>query len=356
MLYRMRLLFITQAVDEREPVLGFVVGWLRAFSNGFEHISTVCLRKGQYNLPDNVSVITLTPDVDRRQTSGVILRAKRSARFMYLVWNTRRKYDVVFVHMNQEYILLAGFLWRLLGKPVAFWYNHTDGGMFTKIAMRLATVVFHTSPYAFTAGSEKSVRMPAGIQTTRFTPVLGVSRSPRSILYLGRIAPIKGVKTLVESAILLHERGVSFSLTICGDALPRDEAYVELVRMLAAPLVEAGKCSLVPAISNAEAPHLFSEHEIFVNLTPSGNYDKTVLEAAACGTMPIVSSPAFRDAFPPELFFSERDPISLADAIERVFAFSNERRYEMAALIRDYVVKTHELTVLVQKVQTHLHL
>ncbi len=345
----MRLLFITQAVDEREPVLGFVVGWLRAFASGFEHISTVCLRKGKYNFPGNVSVYSL--DKERG-----VSRAQCALRFLWYVWKTRHKYDVVFVHMNQEYILLAGLLWRLLGKPVAFWYNHTDGGMFTKIAMRLATVVFHTSPYAFTAGSEKSVRMPAGIPTDRFSTVSGIVRAHRSILYLGRIAPVKGVSTLVEAALELHKRGTDFSLTICGDALSRDAEYEKKVHTLAVPLVAAGKCSFFLAVPNRDAPKVFSAHEIFVNLTPAGNYDKTVLEAAACGALPVVSSPAFRDVFPHDLFCSERNPRSIADAIERVFVFSTDKRASMSKDLRSYVVNAHDTTILVKKVQDRLRI
>lgn len=340
----MRLLFITQAIDECEPVLGFVCNWLRVFAEEFEHISAVCLRKGEYNLPQNVSVFSLEKERGAH-------RLQCAARFLRYIWRTRREYDAVFVHMNQEYILLAGVLWRLLGKPVALWYNHTAGDIWTKIAMRLASVVFHTSPYSFTAGSPKSVRMPAGIDTKRFASVAGVVRTPYSILYLGRIAPIKGVKELVKAAALLRAHRTDFSLTICGGALPRDAQYENHVHALAESLVVAGQCRFLPAIPNEDAPRVFSEHEVFINLTPAGNYDKTVLEAAACGAIPIVSSPAFRDAFPTELFFEERNPASLADALERVFAVTEERKGEIRMKLRKYVVETHGLNILVKKIK-----
>lgn len=339
----MRLLFITQAVDERDLVLGFVCGWLRAFASSFSHISAVCLRKGNFSPPQNVTVYSLGKE---RGGGNKFLYA---IRFLRYVWRARREYDAVFVHMNQEYLLLAGLLWRVLGKPLALWYNHTAGNMWTKIAMRLATVVYHTSPHAFTAGTKKSVRMPAGIDTSRFAPVADIARASRSVLYLGRIAPIKSVRTLVEASLLLHARNADFSLTICGDALSRDVRYAHEVRALAEPLVAPQKCRFLAGVPNVDAPHIFSAHELFVNLTPRGNYDKTVLEAAACGTLPVVSSPAFRDAFPPELFFEERNATSLADALGRVFSMSTEKTEALRARLREYVVRTHDLCLLARK-------
>jgi glycosyltransferase involved in cell wall biosynthesis len=343
----MRLLFITQVVDEQDPVLGFVCGWLRAFAKKFSHISAVCLRKGSFSLPENVSVFSLGKERGGNKLTYAF-------RFLRFVWRVRREYDAVFVHMNQEYILLAGILWRVWGKKVGFWYNHTAGGVWTNIAMRLAQVIFHTSPYAYTAGTKKSFRMPAGIDTARFTSIPDVVRAPRSILYLGRIAPIKGVAILVEAVMQLYRRGVPFFLTICGRALPRDAEYERKIRTDVAPLVAAGVCRFVPAVPNAETPALYSGHEVFVNLTPAGNYDKTVLEAAACGCIPVVSSLAFRDALPSELFFRERDSASLADTLERVLALPEERKEAMRVELRTYVVGIHQLSLLVEKIYENL--
>lgn len=351
-MYSMRLLFITQSVDERDTVLGFVCGWLREFANEFSDISVVCLRKGVFSLPENVKVFSINnTKCCGLQTLGVVGKALIFLRF---VWRTRNDYDAVFVHMNQEYILLAGVLWKILGKKVALWYNHTSGNFLTRTAMMLADVVFHTSPYAFTAGTKKSVRMPAGIDVERFSQVAGVVRAPKSILYLGRIAPVKGVKTLIEASLILQQRGVDFSITICGDALPRDSEYEKILRQLAEPLVVSGKCRFIAGVPNSEAPSVFSIHKIFVNLTPAGNYDKTVLEAAACGTIPIVSSPAFRDAFPTELFFEEKNPQSLADKIEKIFTLREDEQLEISNRLRKYVEEKHNLKILPKRIYENL--
>jgi len=55
----MKILVITQEISRQSPVLGFFHGWLAAFSKRFESITAVCLKKGDYDLPANVSVFSL---------------------------------------------------------------------------------------------------------------------------------------------------------------------------------------------------------------------------------------------------------------------------------------------------------
>ena len=117
---KLKLLIITQAIDLDNPVLGFFHRWVGEFSKHNEKLTVICLEKGKYNLPANVEVLSLGKE-------------EGSSRFKYLwcfykyLWRERTNYDVVFVHMNQEYILLAGWWWRLTGKKVVLWRNHQAG-------------------------------------------------------------------------------------------------------------------------------------------------------------------------------------------------------------------------------------
>src|SRR3989344_8238781 len=93
--------------------------------------------------------------------------------------------------MNQEYILLAGWLWRLTGKKITLWRNHHVGDFFTDLAARFCHRVFCTSKYSYTAKYSQTVLMPVGIDTEQFKPDPKVKRIPNSILFLGRLAPVK---------------------------------------------------------------------------------------------------------------------------------------------------------------------
>ena len=108
----MRLLITTQVVDRTDPFLGFFHGWIVELAKHFEHIEIICLQEGQHSLPSNVNVNSLGKEL------GIQSRIVYAARFLGLVWKLRDSYDAVFVHMNQEYILLAGWLWKILHKRI----------------------------------------------------------------------------------------------------------------------------------------------------------------------------------------------------------------------------------------------
>lgn len=343
----MRLLILTQKMDETDPVLGFFVRWVEEFARRCEHIFVVCLEKGEYDLPGNVEVYSLGKEAVKTE-NGTLKIAHRLAfifRFYRYVWSRRHGYDSVFVHMNQEYILLAGVFWRIFGMRVGLWYNHTAGSRLTEVAMRLSHIVFHTSPYAFTAGTPKSKRMPAGIDTDLFIPGASNIRTKNSLLFVGRIAPLKGVLELIHACQKLFGQGVEFSLDIYGEASTEYVAYEKECRIAA----EGLPITFHGAVSNYELPKIYANHGIFVNLTPAGNYDKTVLEAMACGVLVAVSSPAFSDIIPEEYRPREKEAESLKDVLNTLLTLDRSSREDLQNRYRDYVVNRHDVRILAKE-------
>ena len=105
----MRLLVITQKVDREDPILGFFHRWVEELAKRYTEVSVICLEKGKYNLPPNVRVFSLGKE-ERKNKFLYVLKFFRLCFFKSLDYNS------VFVHMNQEYVLLGGLFWKLLGK------------------------------------------------------------------------------------------------------------------------------------------------------------------------------------------------------------------------------------------------
>lgn len=268
----MKLLVVTQKVDPNDPVLGSFHRWLEALAPEFERISVICLEKGEYHLPSNVRVYSLGKEESKSVINYVI-------RFYQYIWQERNNYDAVFVHMNQEYVLLAGDLWRLMGKKVYLWRNHAKGNLLTSVAVWLAHKVFYTSPQSFTARFSKAVQMPVGVDTDFFKPDPNVAKIPNSVLFLGRISPVKKVLEFID---WIH--GTDYTATLAGPLGDKEYGEKVLKRL-------SERIKYVGPVTQREALKLYQSHEIYVNKTPAGSFDKTIFEAAACGMKLIVDNP-----------------------------------------------------------------
>lgn len=289
----MKLLICTQAVDENDPVLGFFIRWIEELSKQFEQVTVVCLRKGKYSLPNNVRVVTL-PQSNRFARAPALLAES----FKY-----RTNYDLVFVHMNQEYVLVAGWLWKLFSKKVYLWRNHYAGSFLTDIAAAFCTNVFCTSKYSYTAKYKKTIFMPVGVDTERFNEDARMARVPRSILWLARVAPSKRLEMLLDALEQLVAQGVGFSASIVGSPLPEHQAYYDALKASVEQRGLAAHVTFMPGVPNGATPDLYRAHEIFVNTSPSGMLDKTIFEAAACGCQILASSGDIKVALGPDAHF-----------------------------------------------------
>lgn len=336
-----RLLIITQQIDKNDPVMGFFHNWIKEFSSVFEKITVICLKKGAEDLPDNVNILSLGKEEGLSKFGYVI-------RFYKYIWSERENYNAVFIHMNQEYVLLGGLIWKFLNKRVVMWRNHLQGNYLTKIAVALSDKVFCTSEKAFVANFKKAKLMPVGIDTKIFSRDRNIERKKGSILFLSRISPVKKLELILEAFYILDKQNINFGLSIIGDPTSRDEDYYKKIRHKAFSLERVGKVIFSKGIPNADAPKVFNKHELFINATQIGSFDKTILEAMACECLPITSNTAVKNIIPNTFLFKEEDPIDLADKLK--FALSlNEEEKKKFRQFEAGGVKKHNLENLTSK-------
>lgn len=339
----MNLLIVTQTLDSTDPTLGFFHAWVEELATQYEQVTVICLREGSHALPANVHVRSLGKEVG---TS----RMTRVYRLLRVSVLERKHYDAAFVHMNQEYVLLAGWLWRLLGKPIYMWRNHYAGSWLTTLAAVQCKAVFYTSKYSYTARYRHARQMPVGIDTNTFAPVPSVERDTHNVFSLGRIAPSKRIEILIEALHLLAQKSIFVSTTICGDALPRDKEYERgLYRMVEEYGLE-GQVRVIPGIPNTETPALYSRHGVFVNCSRSGMLDKTMFEAMACGTLVLASSEDLKGMLDVQHIFEDGNAHDLAKKLEALLALSPQDR-EARAVELQRVAGAHSLSMLAEKLR-----
>jgi glycosyltransferase involved in cell wall biosynthesis len=337
----MKVLIFTQRIDENDPVMGFFCRWTEEFSKKFDSTTVICLGKGIHHLPSSIKVLSLGKEIKPSRLNYVL-------NFYRHIWRERNNYDAVFVHMNQEYVLLGGLLWKLLGKKVVMWRNHKMGNFLTNVAVFLSDRVCCTSPSSYTKKFKKTELMPVGVDERVFKKDPSIRKGERTIVSLGRVSPVKKIDILVESLFLLDGKGVSYRAHIYGDPTPADVSYYEKLQYRAQSLVAKGVLEFHHGIPNKEVPHIINSYDVFVNLTPAGSFDKTILEAMATEIITIFSNDFLGGNMFRELIVPQDDPQTLAERLK--LALDNPASFERIQIEgREYVVKHHSLSLLATK-------
>ena len=154
----------------------------------------------------------------------------------------------------------------------------------------------------------------------------------------------------IEKDISLHKQA---ACDVCGGGAAKESGYFERLKEISSALQEKGKIFFRGAVPNEQTPAIFNAHLVSVNLTPKGNYDKTVLEGMACGTLSLVSSPAFNDIIPPEFRFKENDSRDLAQKIKSVFSLSESEAAKYGVAGRRAVEAKESLILLSKNMINH---
>ncbi|MES2223540.1 MAG: glycosyltransferase family 4 protein [Patescibacteria group bacterium] len=345
----MKLLVITQKIDKDDDVLGFFIRWVEEFEKKVSSVSVICLEKGVNSLPKSIPVFSLGKETKQSRFSYI-------SNFYKRIISMNSTYDTVFVHMNQEYVLLGALIWKLRGKKIFMWRNHPNGTWKTKLAVFLSDRVFCTSEFSFTAKFKKTEIMPAGIDTDYFRDNHDDQRSDSPLLYLGRISSIKKVEILVESLLLLSKESDTFKADLYGGPVKVDseKGYFENLKEKAKEIEERNLVSFPGSVPNNKTVEIYNSHGVLVNLTPTGSFDKVILEMMACGGLALVSNRSYENIFPKKwhsiLMFNENDAIDLAEKIKQIHLLDKETKKEIGVMLRSIVLEQHSLKSLIQKI------
>jgi len=331
----MKLLIITQKVDKNDDILGFFHGWLLEFAKHYEKITVICLQKGEYDLPSNVKVFSLGKE------KGVS-RIQYLINFYKYIWQERKNYDKVFVHMNPIYVVLGGLFWRFKGKKVALWYTHKSVDLKLRIAEKLANIIFTASKESFQLKSKKVEVVGHGIDVEKFN-CLNNNEKDIDILYVGRLDKIKNQKLLVEAIdVLVNERQQKeIKVNLVGDF--NSKYGMELKEIVIEKKLE-NNIKFLGSIPNKDIVGYYCNSKISINLCPTGGMDKTVLESMSCGISVVVLNKTFESLLSNEMILNKENPKELADKILNLL--ENKKDFDL----RKIIVEKYSLDSLIKKI------
>jgi glycosyltransferase involved in cell wall biosynthesis len=344
----MKLLILTQKVDKNDDVLGFFHSWLLEFARQAEHITVICLQKGEYDVPENVEVLSLGKEAGVSPLMYVM-------RFYMYIWRYRNEYDVVFVHMNQIYVLLGGLFWRAFHKKIALWYAHGYTPFGLRIAEKLAHIIFTSTQSGFRLTSKKVLVIGQGIDTDTFKPeFVTTAHTIYTVVSVGRISPVKNYETLIDAVRILRDQGISLCVYIVGGVgLPEHQPYLTSLEKLVHSYGLKEVVTFVGPVPNKDIKGYLKGANIFVNTSLTGSLDKAVLEAMALEIPILTCNEAFLEVLPAmkeSVIFKHKDSHELSRKIQSFMALDETNRAELTGKLRSIVVENHSVKNFVGKI------
>ena len=347
---KLRLLLFNLATDADDPVLGFTTSWIRALAQRCETIDVITMRKGRVEVPGNVRVHSVGKELGYSEPR----RAVEFYRNLFAILR-HSHIDACFAHMMPVFAVMGAPLLKFRRIPLTLWYTHKSVTPVLRLAEKLSDRVVTASPESFRLPSNRVVVTGHGIDTDTFVPPC-IPRPPTrafTIVSVGRIAPIKGLETLIEATrLLLYQYDLKdLQVRLVGSVYDHDNDYASALHR---QVIHGRLEDVVQFVGPVPFDRVVKEYQqadVFVNLSNTDSLDKAVLEAMSCGVPVITSNLAFRRVLgdlATDLMVFKDDPRLLAERLRALYEAESERRRALGERLRGMVVQSHSLERLVR--------
>ena len=201
---------------------------------------------------------------------------------VYPSWAVRERNARAHVVVSPRGMLGAAALAFSPKKKQLFWTLLQRSAMNSVALLHATSEAEYEDIRAFGLATPVAI-IPNGVDLPCALPL--VERSPRTLLYLGRLHPKKGLEGLLRAWAALESRRADWTLRIVG---PAENGHDHELRALA---IELGlrQISVEGALYGEAKFQAYHDADIFVMPTLHENFAMTVAEALAAGT-PVIST------------------------------------------------------------------
>jgi glycosyltransferase involved in cell wall biosynthesis len=343
----MKVLMMTPTVDPLDPSHGFIYTLVEQIARRVDKLYVITLVHTG-GKPDGV------PEIYSLDT-----RKNRLSKLLYLnriLLKLMPKVDVVFTHMYPIFPILVWPCARLFGKPVVMWRTHCHMNLRSRLSHTLVNRVVTAVPESFRIKSNKVKVIGHSVELDKFAfrAEPNLEDGP-VILSVGRISPVKNYEVMIEALhILVKKYGLKSSkLTLVGGpASESKDPYFEKVRALAQERGVEPHCVFTGPVPFNRVAEFYQNAELFINATPTGSFDRVVLEAIASGNLPLVCNKAFLPFFGEYgdvLFFRENDSQDLAKKTADLYSMKQEEKDKIRFFLRKMVEAEHSFDARLSK-------
>lgn len=336
----MRLLLLTQRIDERDTNLAVHVRWLREIASQFEHVEVIAQAVGEMPSLPNITLHSLGKEQGKNKLAQAL-------RLLSLLSVAVRRADAVLVLMVPLYVIASWPFAAFFRKPIFLWYTHKHVSQPLRLAEKMVKLIFSASQESFRLTTSKVRFLGHAIDTQLFS----LSQTPRDsglLVTVGRIAPVKRLELMIEAVTRVREAGRDVRLEVIGEPiLEADQPYAERLKRTAPSFVKFSG-----ALQPERVAECYQAAAACLNASATGSLDKVILEAMACGCPVVTTNEAFRE-IASEGFVESADAQALADKITTLLQTPIKEEILRARIIQGHDMKT-TLTKLIREIKSSI--
>lgn len=229
-----------------------------------------------------------------------------------------------------------------------WWKTHGQLNVFGRLALKFVDKVFSATEDSFPLRTSKKKVVGHAIDTELFHYIPAITQKP-ILLFVGRISRIKNVQHVLYITERLKSLGYQLETRIVGDKTDK-QFYLELQDVA----TNSGIQDRVVFIDGVTQVQLYREYRqalVLINPSDTDSIDKVVLEAMACGTLPITSNLAFDDMLSPYNLFVKKGDIDMyVESIVNILNMDNSVYNQLALSLSRTVMNDHALSTFTQRV------
>jgi glycosyltransferase involved in cell wall biosynthesis len=264
----------------------------------------------------------------------------------------KEKIDSVFAHMNILFAAMAGPILKVMRIPLFLWYCHKSVTLALRAAVFFSIKVFTCSENGMNVRSRKKRVIGHGIDLKKIL-FSEIRHDPGTLLCAGRISPVKNVHVLVDVMDeLVNRAGLrDLKLLIAGGPteLKRDRRYLRRVRCLVSEKNLDDHVLFLGEQNATGMIELYQRSLLLLHLSDTGSLDKVLLEAMACGCIPVSSNESFRMLYEQEFprLQTTLDSGEIVSTVQSVLSMNQDEKERLRSELRGEVVGSHSLKRLV---------
>ena len=330
-MHRNNLLYLNLSVDEKDVSLGFAKKWANQFSENFENVDIITLKKSTKNTEyQNVKIYGIY-DNDKSTKFKKYLQIKNIIQKLTADTN----YDMCFSHMSPLLLVLTRIYSKNKNTPRILWYTHPKPkDLFKRLILRLSLIfsnkVVTASKSSFPYKSKKVEIIGHAVDYDLFHKKRD-NLLNKDFIILSRISQSKNIELALDS--FLNSKFKNNLITVVGDSVTtQDKKYKKFLENRYKNndnVIFKGK------VPHNSLPTVLSNYSFHINATASGFYDKSVLETLSAGLFNFYSNTDYNKLFREDMTTFTNFKLnysSLTDNLNAVYDLKEETLLEIVQL------------------------